>query len=293
MSGVVFDDIEDVDLWLNRIHKGLQNGIGRKEWNSEQKARHDGSANKNRPAQAVLDYASREGLITEEDRSGKLTTVQRFLGNDVFREFLGLDQSDPEEIARTRPKQEFDTILKVFLRDLVGKKAVNSRMNKPEIIAYTRPLTAMPGITAARVQSEPLTAEPVPQSRRARTSTPKRPERVKHVQHEAEIADALRSLGNEKLRSLYHSITTIDLDPHTPIVAVGTWSFFETLTSSAGRNDATSLDSYFSKAKLVQYGITGEVTSYRNAIVRIREYGNTTKHHKIERFSTVISLTTT
>lgn len=220
-------------------------------------------------------------MISAEERAGKLTTVQRFLGNDVFREMLGLDQSDPDGTGRMRPENEFDIILRRFIRDLVEKQHVNSRMNKPAIIAYARPLSALSGVSPTRIESEPLSEEPGTKSKRAKPKTPSRPKRVTHVLYQDEIAAALKGLGNEKLISLYHSICSIDLDPHTPIVAVGTWSFFETLTACAGRTDKTSFDSFLSKSKLGFYGISGEVVTYRSAMERIREYGNTTKHHRI------------
>jgi hypothetical protein len=51
------------------------------------------------------------------------------------------------------------------------------------------------------------------------------------------------------------------------------------LTACAGRHDGTSFDSFLSNSKLGAYGLTGEKTSIRAAMARIREYGNTTKHH--------------
>ena len=55
---VAFDDKKSVDMWLERIHGGIQGGVGRKQWNAEQKTRHLGDK-KNILAQAVLDYAEK------------------------------------------------------------------------------------------------------------------------------------------------------------------------------------------------------------------------------------------
>ena len=128
VSTAVFDDFESFDLWLDRIHNGLQGGVGRKDWNSEQKQRFDGGS-KNKAAQALLDYAEAEKMISAEERAGKLTTVQRFVGNNVFREVIGFDQENADDVGRTRPKSEFDILVKRFNRDLVKGKDVNSRMN--------------------------------------------------------------------------------------------------------------------------------------------------------------------
>lgn len=280
VSGAIFDDIESVDLWLDRIHNGPQGGIGRKDWNAEQKQRFDGGS-KNKAAQALLDYAEAEKMITPEERVGKLTTVQRFLGNDIFREVIGFDQGNSDDVGRTRPKPEFDILVKRFIRDLVDRKHVNSRMNKDSIIRYARPLASISGVTSSRVEPESLSLSDQSKTRGTRQKKPKKPERARYVKYEDEIFVALKSLGNEKLSSLYHSICSVDLDPHTPIVAIGTWSFFETLTACAGRHDGVSFESFLSNNKLKSYGIGGELSSVREAMGRIRAYGNTTKHRPI------------
>ena len=281
VPAVLFDDLESVKIWLDRVHSGEQGGIGRKGWSADQKARFDGG-NKNKAALALLDYAEAEKLISTDERQGKLTTVQRFLSNDVFREVLGFDQSNPNEPSRTRPKAEFDLLLKRFMRDLVGKKEVNSRMNKDEITKYARPLASLNGVTTTRVEGETLsTSGQTNKSTKARVSKPKKPEKVRHVRFEPKIHDALKVFGNEKLASLYHSICTIELEHHTPIVAVGAWSFFETLTACAGRNPENSFESYFSKGRLSEFGFGKNTSSMRSAVERMQEYGNTTKHHSI------------
>lgn len=282
VAAVKFDDYDSIRIWLDRTHNGPQGGVGRKPWNAEQKTRFDGG-NKNTVSQALLDYAEAEKMITSEERKGKLTTVHRFITKDVFSEALGLDQSNPDELARTRPKEQFDTILRRFMRDLIGKKDVTSRMNKAEINAYARPLSSLAGVTSSRIEAEALfTGAPTPTSKAAtRKKKPKKPEKARHVQYDEDIFQALKALGNGKLQSLYHSICSIELDPHTPIVAIGAWAFFETLTAYAGRADGNPFPSYLPKSKLVAYGITGKTTALSEAINRIGGYGNTTKHHPV------------
>lgn len=278
-SAVIFDNMETARPWLERVHSGYQGGIGRRDWNAEQQQRFSGRT-KNRAALLFLDYAESEGMITPEQRKGKLTTVQRFIVNDVFTETLGLDRSDPEQLQRTRSKTEFDILARRFIRDLLETKNVNSRMNKPEIMAYARPLNSVSGVTGTRIQSEPLSSAGTSRPARRQPQS-RRPAHAKHVQYENEIGDALRSYGNDKLQSLYHSICTIDLDPHTPIVSIGTWAFFESLTACAGRPDHIAFGAFLSNARLGTYGITGDRTAIRTALDRVRDYGNTTKHHSV------------
>jgi hypothetical protein len=282
-AAVICDDEEDVRPWLERMHNGADEGRGRKPWNAEQKQRYSGS-NKNKVAQSFLDYAEAAGLISPEDRKGKLTTVQRFLGNDVFREAMGLDQANPEDLARTRPKAEFETIVRRFIRDLVKGEDVNSRMNKPEIIRYARPLDSLPGVSATRIEPESLSTpgEGGQKKTRAGRKHPRKPEKLRHIHYADEIASALKGYGNNKLESLYHSICTVELEHHTPLVCVGVWSFFETLTACAGRNGQTSFPDFMSKVRLGQYGVTpGAMPGVRHALTRVSEYGNVTKHDPV------------
>jgi hypothetical protein len=269
LPAVVFDSMEAGRIWLERIHSGYQGGIGRRDWNSDQKQRFSGGA-KNRTAQLFLDYAETEGMITPEQRKGKLTTVQRFIGNDVFRELLGIDQSDPEQLQRTRPKPDFDILAKRFVRDLLERTNVNSRMNKDQIIEYARPLNSVTGVTGTRIQPEPLSSAGASGPSRRQTQS-RRPAHAKHVQYEDEIGAALKSYGNDKLQSLYHSICTVDLDPHTPIVAIGTWAFFESLTACAERPNHIAFGSFLSNSRLGTYGITGDRTAIRSELDRVRD----------------------
>lgn len=283
-AAVVFDDEEEVRPWLERMHNGAYDGRGRRAWSSDQSQRFSGS-NKNKVAQAFLDYAEAEGLISAEDRKGKLTTVQRFLGNDVFREIMGLDHSNPEDLARTRPKAEFDTIARRFIRDLIKGEEVNSRMNKPDIIRYARPLGSLPGVSATRNEPQSLSAprqDEEKKDKQSRRRHPRKPEALRHIQYSDEINSALKSYGNYKLSSLYHSICDVELEHHTPLVCVGVWSFFETLTACAGRNGQTSFLDFMSKSRLSQYGVPqATIQGVRHALTRVSEYGNVTKHDPV------------
>ncbi|MBR0666959.1 hypothetical protein GXW71_21545 [Roseomonas hellenica] len=284
VNAVVFQNSDEVRIWLDRIHAGEMNGIGRRRWDAEQKARFDGD-NKNKFAQALLDYAESAGMLTAEQRHGKITTVQRFLNNDTFRETLGI-QASPDELLRTRPKPDFDIMLRRYIADLtsekpVSERAVSSRMNKTEIIEYARPLSDLGGVTATRISAEPLAVEnSQKKERKAKDPKPRRPQKRTHVAFDNDIYKALQGYGNYKLEKLYHSICTIDLDDHTLLISVGAWSFFETLTACAGRSNTISFDAFLSKGKLSQLGIS-DTKSPLAALRRINEHGNSTKHHHL------------
>jgi hypothetical protein len=168
VPAILFEDGTQVDAWLERIHGGPQGGIGRKPWNAEQKTRHLGDR-KNALAQSILDYSEQSGYISAEERKGKLTTAQRYLGNSVLREAIGIDSDIPGTISRTRPSEDVALLLKSFMRDLVDG-AVHSRSNSDDIKNYARDLSSSKGISGTRVAAVSLGP---PTSAKKRKSTPK------------------------------------------------------------------------------------------------------------------------
>lgn len=276
--GVAFDSKEQVDIWLDRIHGGLQGGIGRKTWSAEQKTRHTGDK-KNIIAQNLLDYAQERGFISREARKGKLTTAQRYLSNPLVREALGIDASNLEEISRNRPESDFDLLVERFINDVVEGRA-NSRSKQREIEDYSRELSSTPGISGKRNVPEPITGTNG-RKKKGRRSI-KKPRRPKHIGYEADIADALKRIPSYKLERIYYSICQIGLEDHTPLISVGAWSFFECLTALCGRSSTTSFPDFLSKSKLNSMGIANReaTNSITQALQRISNYGNTTKHHQ-------------
>jgi len=280
--GLIFEDRQVLDtVWLPRIHGSEQGGIGRKAWNAEQKTRQLGGE-KNKKAQAVLDYAQQKGFLTAEQRERKLTTAQRFLGNVLIREALGVDVDVDGEIVRTRPEHDIDMLLKKFTGDLVSPKSpVNSRANKPDIDAYARKLSGTKGQTGERVDPTPV--KQAKKTKAFRKVAPKKPAKRTKITYEQAIYEALVELGSHKLERIYYSLCDISLEEHTPLLTVGAWSFLESLTGFAGRGENDNFAGFFSNDRLSTYGYTsGKAKNpIREALKRISENGNTTKHHRV------------
>lgn len=280
LFAIVFDTQEDVDQWIERIHGGLQGGIGRKTWNSEQKTRFTGDR-KNIIAQTVLDYAESRKMISAAERKGKLTTAQRFLSNITFREALGIDATNIEDICRIRTEDEFDKSVGSFVRDLVDGQTVNSRQNSKAIVDYARKFPGRADLSHEKIKPETISVEPRKKVRRRRR--PKKPARQSHLLYRDEIHEALQRIPSYKLEQIYYSICKLELENYTPLLSVGVWSFIESLTSVAGRNQSTDFYSYLSAHKIQALNCvpTDAIKSIRQALKRISEFGNTTKHDSV------------
>lgn len=280
ITAIVFDNTDDGKLWIERLHGGQQGGIGRKNWNAEQKNRYTGSS-KNAVAQALLDVAEEQDLITAEDRKRKLTTVQRYMNNSHVREAMGIDISNPDGISRTRSVKDFKHLLQRFIIDLLDGE-VNSRKNKDDITAYARELGAMEGLSHKRM-SPVLIQDDTKKAGKKKTVKRRKPLKQPRVSYNEDIDEAIRGIPSYKLESLYTSLITLKYTDHAPLLAIGLWAFIETLTSLCGRKDSVDIIGFLSKQKLSSLGVTGQSDSkaIRGALNRIVEHGNTTKHHKI------------
>lgn len=278
---VIFEDRKDRDLWVKRRHEGPAGGVGQKPWDADQKSRLSGGSSRNRAALAFLDYAEHENLISAADRERRLTTVQRFLDNWLMRDTLGLVLSDPGTVSRIRTEEDFKLLAQQFISDILAKGTqVHSRQDRQSIESYALRLGSLQGQSGQTITPEPIVSDP----QKPKPTRRRRPRKAKPrplLPYQPEIEDALKTLNNFKLENLYRSICTVDLPEHTPLLAIGMWSFFETLTARSGRNSDTNFCSYLSKDRLRQYGLgtKQEINPLCDAVERIHRYGNTTKHH--------------
>ena len=276
---IVFGNRDEVRLWLDRIHAGFAEGRGRRQWNAEQKARNSGYS-KNDLAQAVLDAGEERGFISAPARRGRLSTVQRYLGNPHMRNVLGLDVSDLENISTELPEEDFEIVFKRFMED-VAQKRITTRENSPSIRDYANTLRSLPGLSGERVEGHPIVASSSSSKSKSQASA-HRPRKPRKIRPSSDLSIALRAIPSYKLEKLYYSICSVNLDTHTPLLAVGAWSFVETLTALEGRSSNVDFHSYLSNQKLKEIGLgtRQETKSIREALKRISEFGNSTKHHK-------------
>lgn len=304
--------IDDVDVvvildedrrrhWLNRIHNGAQGGVGRKQWSTEQKTRFNGTK-RNVVAQSLLDFAETQGLISAADRSGSFSHMARLTGNVLMADTLGLDASNgPDDLLRNRPFEVFELALKAVLCEAIEKK-LGSQATKAAIDSLAREIQMQPGFTNTRIPPEPLSRQDAasagPSGGLGGGGTgnpgggtdpdqpehkPKKPKRATNIRGEAAIESGLNEIGFAKLSSLYASICLISAKDHTPLVAVGVWSFLESLTAAMGRKEGTAFSDYLNNSKLESLGV-GKGKALKaptTALSQIANQGNLTKHHKI------------
>jgi hypothetical protein len=278
INSVVFDDHDDLRYWMGIIHNGAQAGVGRLDWDAQQKARHFGSS-RNRVALAVLDTAEQMGLIAKEERDGKLTTAQRFLNRPVVREALGIDTSNPDDVTYNRPLEDFQKQLTIFINDLREGVRVTSRNNQTQIDAYGRKLARNADITGERI--EPQTLKTAAKAKVKRKKARKQPRKLIHLEYDKDLATALETIRSGKLEALYYSICEVRIQ-HALLLTIGLWAFIESLTALAGRNDSTDFVAFFSNQRLSDHGFgKGKAGPIREALTRIQRNGNATKHHEI------------
>lgn len=280
IPAIMFDSRDDVRLWLDRTHAGTAGGRGRRPWTAEQKARHSGY-DKNLAAQKVLDAGQDLGLIDAAQRKGRISTVERYLKNPKFREVMGLDISDAGNPLTTLSESDFRTVLGKFLEDVVNR-AVTTRDNAPQIVNYAEGIEQSDLISDSDVPAHSIvpTSEGPPTSGKQK---PKRPRTWKRIARSEDLTAALTAIPSYKLEKLYYSLCSLALSTHTPLLMVGTWTLLESLTALDGRKSTQSFSAYLSANRLASLGLGNktETRGLRDAIDRVADLGNVTKHDAI------------
>lgn len=158
---IIFKNRKDADLWIERRHKGAQDGVGAREWDSQQKTRHNvrkSNPDTNSLAAGLIDYAVASGFISKENKEKILTTASRYLGNPHFRSTLGIvsGRSDSEIVINVT-FEEFDRVISRFCKDLTNKQSgVNSRTNRADWEAYAEKLVTQGIAPTQKVEKRKL-----------------------------------------------------------------------------------------------------------------------------------------
>lgn len=144
LNCVLFDNLDEANVWMGIRHNGEQDGIGIRNWDSKQRTRHNGRINRkdqNALALALIEYATEKGLLKSGSSERIITTAARYLGNPFVRETMYIISPRSEsEVKINASCQEFNTVLKKFCDDLVENTLVNSRSRKDDWVNYAKML---------------------------------------------------------------------------------------------------------------------------------------------------------
>lgn len=150
VQAVVFESRDAASHWFALRHRGEQEGVGTKAWNSDQIARFNLRTNGRDPnvqALLLIDYAKRRSLLSPNELNNlSITTLTRFLSTPVFRHNLGLANRNSIEI--NVPDAEFERALIRFFRDALDPTSnVHSRTTATDRKNYGSKL-AQEGVAA-------------------------------------------------------------------------------------------------------------------------------------------------
>jgi hypothetical protein len=279
-----FPDYETARPWLQVLHDGEQDGVGRRRWKPEQKARATTSKSTDALAVALLDYAEREGIISAEMRRDILvSTATRYLANPTVRAAMGITSTaTSDKIAINTDPQRFAKILAHFFEGIISRR-LHSRSVTAEWLQFASELEATfgtPNVTtpAVQVNSVATTERPrVVRSTRVRIATPE----TRYISRSAPIIETLNRLGSFKLSSLYNSLTSLRLDEHPALLTAGAWMFVETLCALHGKDSHIEFVGYLN-GKFGTWNIgKDQGKECRLSLEYISHNGNAQKHSAI------------
>lgn len=275
---VEFRDYETAQPWLQVLHDGEQDGIGRRRWKPEQKARATTNKSNDALAVAILDFAEKNGLIEDEARRTiRVSTATRYMANPAVRKAMGLASgATSDKIEITSDLSRFQSAVSYFLEGIISKR-LHSRSVTKDWLGFAAELEQTfgdPGSgPTASVSSTPIRKKSA------------RPARVKIVVPDTRLiaksdplVRSLNALGSYKLSSLYHSLVTLYLDEHPVLLTTGAWVFVETLAALHGKADGAEFKAYIS-SQLPRWALPRDKARDCNlSLTYISEHGNRQKH---------------
>lgn len=277
-----FPDYATAQPWLQVLHDGEQDGVGRREWSPTQKARATTRKSTDALAVALTDYALERGWITAAQRDEiQISTITRYLANPEVRAALGLaSAATSSDIELHADAVRFESAAKQFIEDGLTDK-LSSRSKGHDWRAYANGLNATFGGVipqlkpwkASAPSAKPTARPSVRQGTRVRVATPD----TSQIVPSKRLVEALNALGRFKLSSLYRSLTNLRLDDHPALATTGAWVFLETLTALHGRTHGNSFVAYLNNKGA---GWFGKETwkAKRISLNYIEEHGNAEKH---------------
>ena len=189
----------------------------------------------------------------KSERTGRISTVQRYLQNPTFRNTLGLDVRDAENPTTTLAVPDFRNRLTTFLKDIVTRQ-ITTRDNVPRIRQYAAHLQDVAPLATDRVEPHPIDPSSAVRPTDS-TKKPKAPRPPRKIASSESMEDALAAIPSYKLQKLYFSLCSIALSAHTPLLTVGAWTLLESLTALHGRRPAADFYAYLSAHRLGQLGL--------------------------------------
>jgi hypothetical protein len=290
VEGKVFDDHEELRFWMRNIHNGAQGGRGRKDWGPDEQHR-DNPTRKNAIAFELLERAEAADLITSSQRTGSLTTLQRYVEKPALRQILQTDDSDPANVKFGRAKAYFDKLLKQLIEDLIAG-VISSRKNESQVTEYAETLESAAGVIPIDEDDEGDGDDTGPGDGGGPgdgdvdedddEDDKPRPKPLTKIKPDKELTKTIKKTGNDKLANLYHSITSVNARSHPQLIAVGAWSFLESSAKVCGACEKVPFIDFFSKGNMPKWGFKGRAAgAIHDALVRLSKGGNTTKHDAI------------
>lgn len=282
----LFPDYATAQPWLQVLHDGEQDGVGRRRWKPAQKARATTSKSTDALAVALLDYAEENGIIGVSEREAiRVSTATRYLANPAVRQAMGLlsmATSDKVVIDGGLGIDWFADVLRNFFAGIQSGK-LHSRSVTKEWVAYADEVARDFPRPAILARSEPIeiapsfdeTADPPKAARptKARIVPPE----TRFIARSAPVVAGLNKLGSFKLSSLYHSLTSIRLDEHPALLTTGSWVFLETVCAVHGLTSGDFV-AYLSPRLGGLVASRNAVKECRLSLEYISSHGNAQKH---------------
>lgn len=117
----VFDDVLEIDHWVELNHQNNTSGIGHEDWGAIPKMRDSRNRGKTVPVLELYEIAKKNSVVVNED-SFPISTFERLVKSKGFRDLTGW-KMEGDHLSISITEDEFVKGLVEVLKDLTDKKS--------------------------------------------------------------------------------------------------------------------------------------------------------------------------
>lgn len=282
---VVFPDFPSAARWIELRHLGEQGGAGIVGWGakeSDQFAKRIGRQGRYDPAMQLLEYATENRLITQEESDGiPITNLTRLINSPNVRRELGLTLSRGE-LSRVAPRGYVNRVVGDLLRTLAtGLWTVSDLKSKDQRRRFIEIVKGESGWGSYEVQSElPLAAkevETLPPDETASNSEGKKGEKQKRTsrnplsRHTAISSSTSMKIQHKRLLAIFRELKDLDADSFVNAASLLTRLFIEGCVAQYLENNTIQVQGNVSLAEKVKKVREHMIQAHTSMQVKIRD----------------------
>lgn len=138
---VVYDDADDAIHFLNKIHNDINNGIGRKQWDSQAKMKANAAYGDKSKSYAIVEFLKAnehtESMLLEKMKTNRwISKLERVVSFSIFKEAYNIQFDNNSNMSYSDSEEHVLKMLSKLVNDIIDKSATGNFRFKADFQGY-------------------------------------------------------------------------------------------------------------------------------------------------------------